>query len=254
MQITKTVTPSGNGAHILLPKNWIGDQVTLTRKPRPDIKKEILSLLYPHLEQITGIYLYGSHARNEPTPNSDVDILIISNTKIKVPHKNYDIITISPDKIPQAIKLNPILMYSIFKEAKPIINSSLLKKLKTQKIIKSHFKEFITSTKRIIKINKETILLDSQTSKILESHSVIYSTFLRLKGIYIIKQLLKNKTYSNSKFQTWLEKNLPNTNYETVQEIYRNIRDNSKIKKQITIKETSKLNTFLESEIKNNNN
>ncbi len=250
MQLIKTVTKSGNGAHILLPKTWIGDQVILKRKPKSDIKKQILSLIYPHLQKILGVYLYGSHARNEATDASDTDILIISEEKFKISHKDYDIIIIHPDKIRKAIKLNPILMYSIFQEAKPIINSSALKKYQNQKISKAYFKEFIKETKQIIKINKETISLDELTSEILESTSVIYSILLRLKGTYITKQLLKNKKYTNKKFQKFLKRKIPNISYQAAQDMYNSTKHNIKTKSKMTTQEAHTLNELLESEIK----
>ena len=202
-QLIRRVTKTGNGAHIIAPKDWIDDEVILTRKTRKDIKKEIIKLIYPQIENIQAIFLYGSHARKEQTEKSDVDILIIIEDKIKTKHKNYDIITIPKNQIPRAIKTNPILMHSIIKEAKPIINNSLLKELQKQKINKNIFNEFIQSTKRIIKINQETIELDKLDGEIIESKSIIYSIFLRLRGLFIINTLLKKQDYSNKIFKKW---------------------------------------------------
>ena len=252
-QLTRRVTKVGNGAHIIAPKEWIDDEVILTRKPKQDIKKEIIKLIYPHIENIQAAFLYGSYARKEQTEKSDIDILIISDEKIKIKHKNYDIITIPKSKIPKAIKSNPILMHSILKEAKPIINNSLLKELQNQKIDKNLFKEFILSTKRIIKINQETIELDKLDGKILKSKSVIYSIFLRLRGLFIINSLLKNENYSNKLFKEWLQTKSPETDYETIHEIYQSIRDNKASTKKIALNQVEKLNLLLESETNNLN-
>ena len=252
-QLIRKVTKVGNGAHVLIPKEWIDDEVILTRKPKVDIKKEILKLIYPYIEDIQAVFLYGSYAREEQTDKSDVDILIISDKKIKIKNKKYDVLIISKDKIPKAIKSNPILIYSILKEAKPIINNSLLQELQSQKINKNLFKEFISSTKRIIKINEDMFELDKLDGKNLKSKSVIYSIFLRLRGVFIINSLLEKENYSNKLFQEWLEVKLPQINYSIIQEIYRSIRDSKITSKKINIKQAEKLNLLLESEVRNLN-
>jgi len=61
--------------------------ISLVEKTIEEIEDEILYILKPYLKHIQGIYLYGSYARNEQTPESDIDILVITDG-IKIKKKN----------------------------------------------------------------------------------------------------------------------------------------------------------------------
>ena len=89
--ITKLVQKFGNSAHVVLPKEYIGKRIRFIAEPKTfdDIKSQVLEILKPYLENILGIYLYGSYARNEQIIDSDVDILVITNTKSKFMVKSH---------------------------------------------------------------------------------------------------------------------------------------------------------------------
>ena len=88
-EIAKTVVPFGNGSIVYTPKKWIGEKVTVVLEARHrDICTETIDALKPWLDKIEGIYLFGSHARNEQEKNSDVDILVISENKFAPGKKN----------------------------------------------------------------------------------------------------------------------------------------------------------------------
>ena len=82
---TKIVQRFGNSGHIVLPKRYIGKRLRFIAESKTfgDIKSEILEILKPYLENILGVYLYGSYARNEQTISSDADILVIADTKLR---------------------------------------------------------------------------------------------------------------------------------------------------------------------------
>jgi len=187
-QIIRKVTSVGNGAHVFTPKGWIGDNVVIIRTPTPSLNEKILNILRQHLEDIFGVFLYGSYARGEQRQDSDIDILIISSKKFKIKEKGFEIIILERDEIDKAIKIAPVLMYSVLCEAKPIINSKLFYDLKKEyKPVPENFREYIKETKNVIKINEE--LLDP------------YSIFLRLRGIYIIEKTLSGKISSYKGFK-----------------------------------------------------
>jgi predicted nucleotidyltransferase/putative transposon-encoded protein len=187
-QIIRKVTSVGNGAHVFAPKEWIGDNVVIIRTPLPSLNERILNVLKPYLENILGVFLYGSYARGEQRQDSDIDILIISSKKFKIKEKGFEIIILERDEISKAIKIAPVLIYSSFMEAKPIINSKLFYDLrKDYKPVPEDFIKYIKETKNIIKINEE--LLDP------------YSIFLRLRGIYIIEKILSGKIPSYKGFK-----------------------------------------------------
>lgn len=192
-QIIRKVTPIGNGAHIFAPRGWLNQEVIVIRVPKPTLKEEILDILNPYLEGIIGVYLYGSYARNEQNKNSDIDLLIISDKKMKIKKENFEIIVLEEKSLNNAVKISPILMLSALFEAKAIINSKLLKKLRGKyKLQKKHIKEYLKQTKEFIVINEE--------------FPSLYSLVLRLRGIYILNQILSNKKYSKKDFIKWVLK------------------------------------------------
>lgn len=217
-QIIREVAPIGNGAHIFAPKEWLGEKVVIIRTPKPPLKKRILRIIEPYLENILGVYLYGSYARGEQREDSDIDVLIISNKNFKIKEKGFEVIVLEKDKIQETIKIAPILIYSALAEARSIINSELLDNLRNEyKPRAKDFKEYIEETKNIIKINEE--LLSP------------YSIILRLRGIYIINRILSGKTYSYADFKKWIFKDIRNINemkidFENVYQAYLKIKGN----------------------------
>ena len=250
-QIIRKVTNIGNGAHIFAPKDWINDEVLLVRVPKPNLKEEILKILEPYLENIIAVFLFGSYARKEHDEKSDIDVLVIADKKIEIKKRErFHFTIVEKDKIEKVIKTNPIFFFSLIRESKPIINSSFFKNFQEQKLDLRYFKEFIESSERMIKMNRGFIELDRlEEGAILDSESVIYSIILRLRGVFLIKTLMKKQHYSATAFKKWLRKNVKGIEYEKIYEIYRAIRDRKKTKEKVRIEDTEKLVAFLEKEI-----
>ena len=242
----------GNSAGVLLPKNWAGQQVKVILIDRTlQIKKEVLIMLENYLEDIIGIYLVGSYARNEQEEDSDIDIIAISkNIKKEVISGKYSI-SITPLKsLKRTIEKNPILVLPRLNEAKVIINSSLLEELKSIKTAKISFKNFIEETKRIIKISNGFIKIDKeQKREYLDSISIVYSLILRLRGVFLIKYLIEKKNYSKKEFSSWLKKELSQEEFEKSYNIYKSIRDEKKVNEKIKIEIAEKLLNILKKEI-----
>lgn len=248
-QIIRKVSLVGNGAHIFAPKEWVNEKVLIVRLEKKSIKEEILQRLYPHLDKIMGVFLYGSQARGEATENSDVDILVIAKEKFKMgKEETFKFIVISEDSLSNAIKTNPIMLYSIFKEAKAIINEEYLNKLRQIKINPVLFKSFVQTTKESIKSDEEIIELDKKTGKTV-SNSVLYSLILRLRGIFIIMGLLNKGNYSNSLFKTWINNNCK-IDYEQVYSIYQALRSGKELKDKAPIELGEILVDLLKEELK----
>ena len=248
-QIVREVNLIGNGAHIFAPKEWANEKVLVVRLEKKSIKEELLGILYPYLDKIIAVLIYGSYARKEETKDSDVDVLVITKEKFKIEKNNkFQIIVLAEEEIDNAIRLNPILMYSIFKEASAVINSGYLELLKKQKIDYSFFSAFIKSSCDSLKSSIELFELDKKTGKT-TSNSIIYSLILRLRGIFIIESLTKNRKYSNSLFKKWVLNNCK-ISYEKIYSIYQAVRDNKKIKDETPLSEGEILIEFLEKKIK----
>jgi predicted nucleotidyltransferase len=249
-ELVRTVSKWGNSAGVLLPREWLNEEVVIIRTPKRPVHEEILKTLEQYLNKIIAVWLYGSYARGEATKDSDIDVFVISSEKFKITKKGFDVIVITPDNIKKALDFNPILMYSIIQEAKPIINSALLDELKSQKIEPKKFKDFVESTKRIIKIDKGFLEMDKEEGASYVSESIVYSEILRLRGMFIIKCLTKGNRFSNALFKRWLKSNIKDLDFESAYKIYSAIRSDKKPEARMKLKDAFSLWGLLENEAK----
>lgn len=251
-QLVRTVSVIGNGAHIFAPKEWLGEEICIVRTRKKEVKEQILEVLAPFMEYVKGAYLYGSRARGEAGPDSDVDLFVITSKKLTIKKEGFEIIALEEESIGKAIKISPIMIYSILSEAKPIINSELLETIKKKyPLKKSDLASFLEDTKRMISINKTSLELDKEIEKYADSSS-IYSLILRLRGMFIIKLLLKGKQYSKKAFRKWIESNVKGIDYNSFHDIYFAVKmdQKAKAKSKIPIASAESLLAFLEKEVK----
>jgi len=105
MEIMRQVSRWGNGAGILLPREWMGNQVKVILIDRTlEIKKEVFNILEPYLDDIVGIYLVGSYARREETEDSDIDILVLShNLKKEITSSKYHVSIVPLENLKKAL-------------------------------------------------------------------------------------------------------------------------------------------------------
>lgn len=255
MENTKNVIKWGNSGGILLPKEWIGKEVQILLIDRTSqIKKEVFDILNSYLEDIIGIYLVGSYARNEQDKSSDIDIIAVSNsTNKEISSGQYHISICSLGNIKKTLQKNPIMIYPRLKEAKVLLNKTLLEQLNSAPVLKYQFNGFIKDTKRIIKMNEEIINLDKLEGEYISSQSIFYSLLLRIRAVFLIKIILEKKIYSNESFIRWLKENIKE-DFDNAYLIYKNIKDNKKIrmktKTKIKINIAERLLDLLKKEIK----
>lgn len=234
---TKIVQKFGNSSHVVLPKEYIGKRIRFVTEAKTfeDIKFEILKILKSYLENIVGVYLYGSYARNEQTIVSDVDILVITSNKLKIVDKinDYSIVSISIKELEYTLKNNAVLILPIIREAKTIINPDLLEKYKDCKFTHNNTKQFIDSTKKILELNKKGLELGFETG------SLVYSLILRIRGLLMIKLMLSNRLYLKASLFNYLESNnFEKNKIEELYRIYSSERDNNKVQKSDIIIKT----------------
>ena len=230
----------GNGAQVLVPKEWIGRNVVLSleRRTIDDIKEEVLFRI-KDLSKIVSIALIGSYARMEQEEGSDVDVVIFSTQRFDIRINNYHIILINVNKLEEEISVNPALFKSILDEGVVILNESFLKNINLKS---SYIKYYKKECLNAYSLNTEFIELDKKQDII--SEGVVYSIILRLRSLFI----LKNK-YSFKEFKKWLIRN-GISEFDKIYEIYKFIRDD-KIVIEIDIKlinEIEKANNLLAKE------
>ncbi len=233
--ITKIVQKFGNSGHVVLPKEYVGKRIRFITEPKAfeDIKSEVVEILKQYLENILGVYLYGSYARNEQTVYSDIDILVITNINLKIMDKisGYSIISATLKQIEGTLNTNAVLILPIIKEAKTIINPDILERYNYYKFTKKNTKWFINRSKVILELNKKGVDLD------FEIGSLVYSLILRIRGLLMIKFMLNNKQYSKSLLFDYLKnKGLLQNKIEEFYKIYSKERNHIKIKENNIIK------------------
>ncbi len=183
-QITKVVQQIGNGGHIYLPKDIVGRKVviSLMEKSVADIEDEALEILKPYLKHISGIYLCGSYARNEQTPDSDVDVLVLTDGSVKIKKRinEYEIVSASLEKIENTIKNNAVMILPLLREAKPILNQGLIEKYRTAILNKRNTRWYIETTESALKLNE--YLINERDMKNLSA--IVYSLIMRLRGLF----------------------------------------------------------------------
>ena len=248
MKIIKQAVEIGNGAAVYVPKEYKGKNDTIILPDGIyDIKKRILSELIDYMDNILGVYLYGSYARGEHTKESDIDILIIVKDKdenIKKILKNefsLDARIATLDSIKKSLKDIPLLIYPIIKESIVWINPTLLDELKKYKLDYKKLKWNFDEIKRTIKIVEDFINLDDEISS---SH--IYSLLMRIRLCFIIECLLKEKIFSNKGVYNLLKDNkFSSSEINKFFKIYREVRENNESKEKISKEEILKLLNFL---------
>ena len=226
---TKIVQKFGNGGHIVLPKEYVGKRIRFIAEPKAfeDIKSEVWETLKPYSSNILGIYLYGSYARGEQAVDSDIDILVITGTKLKIAEKahNYSVISATIEEIDATLKTNAVLILPILKEAKTIVNPALLYTYKYYKFTAGNTKSFVDSCRKILELNKKGLELD------FEIGSMVYSLMLRIRGLLMIKLISDDMLYSKSRLFGYLERNgLAKEKIKELYRIYSNERNGNKVK------------------------
>ena len=198
-EIIKQAIKLGNSAGVVLPKNWKDKKVKIQLIEK-SITEEVIDILFNEnlLEEVIGIYLVGSYARDEESLGSDIDILVITeNLNKQIKKGNYELVLISKEKFEKNIEKN-LYILSLVKEAKTILNNDFIKNYKKTEI-KIPLKKYLSEIKKITQINKETINLNKELNEKV-SDGTAYSLILRLRELCLIECLIKNKICTNKKF------------------------------------------------------
>lgn len=254
MEIMREVSRWGNGAGILLPREWMGNQVKVILIDRTlEIKKEVFNILEPYLDDIVGIYLVGSYARGEETADSDIDILVLSNKiKKELISSKYNVSIIPLESLRKTLHGDyPELVLPRLLEARVILNKRLLEELKNINLKKNAFREFFKDTKRIININREIIKKEEQNSNLTKSASLAYSVILRLRGLFLIKCILNKTKYTSKAFENWVTQGIDKSSFTEIYQAYVNFKNKKKPSIQLKIVDLSKLIHFLEKQLEN---
>lgn len=251
-QIVRKVTSVGNGAHVFTPREWMGEEIILIRPSRKEVKEEILDAIGPHLEDVIGVYLYGSRARGEAEASSDKDVLVISTRNLKINHPGLEIISMTETGVSKSTGESRLMLCSSLAEAKPILNAPLLEKLKKIcSLRKKDIESFIKSSKESLAKSDEILIIDKEKGEY-ASEAAIYSLVLRLRGVYIIACLLNKIIYSKKGFDNWvISKGLPKEEYKKAHEIYLAKKSGRRTEIKLEVEIAQRASNILKAELQN---
>jgi len=247
-QVVKVVQQIGNGGHVYVPKEMIGKKVVVSvvEKRIEDIKEEIVRILGSYLEHINGIYLYGSYARGEQTTDSDIDILVVTDGKVKIKQKikGYDLVSATVQQIENTLDNNTVLILPILKEAKALLNEQLIHNYKSRKLNKKNTKWYVDTTESSLELANNWIKDKDMRSM----PKIVYPLVMRLRGLYWIKALAYGKAYSNKQLLNDLISNgLSDEKAKQIYRMYREHRNNKRISSQdISYEDVIKLYKIVE--------
>ena len=234
-ELIKPIVKLGNSAGVVLPRKWLNKQVVI-RLTILDIKtiiKRVIEILIEKkfLNGVLGIYLIGSYARNEQKAESDIDILVITDkitNELKV--ENYSIVLISKENLEESLVTNPIYYYPMIKEAKIIINPELIDNYKKYPLTRKGVLNFIKSTKRLLLMNKDMISIDKQLNNTKTGDPVAYSLILRLRSIYILESIIKNRLWNEKELLKIIDSQEVYERYKAIKESNKNLSNTILIK------------------------
>ena len=241
-ELIKPIVRVGNSAGVILPREWLNGKVRVELVERPlDIKQDILEILEDYLEEVIGIYIVGSYARGEQTKDSDVDVLVITNKKRKIICMGkYNIIMTTKEVVEEEMKNNILPLLPMIKEARAVMNADLVKKWKETKLTKKNLRLHIELTKSALKVNRKAIDLDKEWPSNC-GDAVAYSLVLRLRGIYLVDCMRKNKGWSTNGLKTLIKKI---TGSLKAYEGYLRVKNNGKRREELPVEEAEKLYAY----------
>ena len=250
-QIKKTIK-AGNSSAVLLPKSWLNKEVKveLVKKTPEMILLDTLEILKDNvnLEEVMGIYLTGSYARNENDKNSDIDLIVITeDTDKTIVDGMYSILLVSLHLLKQKLKSDIMPVGPMLLEAKSLMNKHLLSTL-TIKLTKENIKDYLETTKEKIDLLTQIIEKTKKSGKKYIDNSVVYTLVLRIRTLKIIEKLSHGDTYSKSDLIKILVKTSKGTNpYNS----YLIIKNNEKGENKTTYEEAERLLEYLKKQLKN---
>ncbi|MEK6951552.1 MAG: nucleotidyltransferase domain-containing protein [Nanoarchaeota archaeon] len=248
MELIKTTIKVGNSAGVLLPKKYLNSQVKIVLKPL-NIEKDVINILMEKdiLKEVMGVYLVGSYARMEQNIESDIDILVItSNLNKRIVMEKYELICISKKELEEQLDKNALPVLAMIKEAKIIINGELIKKYINSPLIEKNLGWHIDTTKSAMKVVEEDLKISRELKERYTSDGIVYSLILRLRTLYIIDCVRKNKMYANKNFLSLI---MGITGRLTAYNAYLRAKANKKNKQELYIEETEMLLNYINKKV-----
>ena len=249
MELIKRTVRVGNSAGVLLPKKWLHSQVKVVLSPL-NIERDVLDILIEEnvLNEILGVYLIGSYSRGEQTIESDVDILVITtDLEKRIKKEKYDLLLVAEKTLERQLDSNIMPLLPMIKEAKTIINKSLLESYKNSKLTRKNLRWHIEIIRSGLKVSRAALNLENEVDSKYASDAVAYSLVFYLRSLYIVESLMKNKKWNNKDLINLVKKI---TGSKLAYEGYVRVKANRKREKRLPLDQAEKLHEYISNKLK----
>jgi hypothetical protein len=247
----KKAVKAGNSSAVILPRAWLNKEirVELIKKTPEIILLETLDIARKHINisEIIGIYLTGSYARKEESSDSDVDMLIItSNIDKSIKEGAYNILFVSKSLLMQKLKKDLFPIGQMIKECKPLLNADYLSNLEI-KPTESNIKWYLETSEEKLKMIKKIIENLEKSNKKYADSRIAYTLILRIRTMYIIKNLIEDKNYSKAEFMALIKRISKGNN---AYKAYLAIKEDLAQKSIVSLEELRSLYEYLKNQLK----
>jgi len=246
IQIKKAIK-AGNSSAVILPRSWLDKDVRieLIKKTPEIILFDVLNIAkkYVPLKEIIGVYLTGSYARKEEDKESDIDILIITkNIDLELINEGiYNLLLVSSGLLKQKLKNDLFPVGQMIREAESLLNSDYLNSLNIE-VTRKNVKWYLDTTEEKIQLIEKIIEKEKEKNKKYVSDRIAYTLILRIRTLYMLKNLILNEDYSKKNFILHIKKISQGTN---AYERYLVIKNNLKEENKVSLEEIERLCEYL---------
>lgn len=239
-RIVKKVIPSGNAGGVYVPRKWVNQYVVVTLSRADDY---VLDVFAPYMDDIRGIYLYGSHSRGDACTDSDINVLVVVEKDIayqRKPGLNAEIVPL--DALSDYASASPVDYYCMINEVIPLFEKGRLEKLRDYSLDDEKIKKFCGDVRRSLDI------LDRLMSEG-DYAAAVYALIYRLRGLYVVHARLRK--YTHMGFEEYLcRMGLSENDFRRLYGIYRAKRDDKAVTDMPTPKDVETLQRIAEKLLK----
>ncbi len=249
MELIKPIIRVGNSAGVLVPKSWLHGKARIELLATPlNVREDILHMLESYMPRIMALAIVGSYARNEQTERSDIDALALTeNIDKNIKQMKYNVILVSKKTLEYALENNILPILPMLKEAKPMMNSPLIKNLSKTPLTKNNLKPHIELTKSAMRVVNEALKLAKIENKDKISDNIAYSLGLRMRQTYIVDCLIKKKQATNKELKRIITKIASSLK---LYEAYLRAKDNKRTQTILPLEEAKKAHSYILNKIK----
>jgi predicted nucleotidyltransferase len=219
-KMVKKVIPSGNAGGVYVPKKWINQYVVVSLFRAEDY---VMDAFKPFMDEIKGIYMHGSHARGDSSPESDINVLVVAEKDIpyqRKPGLNAEIILL--ENLSRYASDSPVDYYCMVNEAVPLADSGLLEDMRRYSLSEEKIRKVLDDSIRSVKMLDHLVLEGDYPA-------AIYSLIYRLRSLYVVHA--RARKYTHRGFSEFISRaGMPQEDFLRLYNVYRLKRDDKEVR------------------------